>query len=247
MRPRRVGTFLMSRRPTSAKLAARAMIRSTSARSRSSIASRCFIAPPPLARSRLWAALDRDLVDAVGLLEPHVDALLARGRQVLADVVGADRQLAVAAVGEHGELDALGAPVVEERVDRRPHGAAGEQHVVDEHDRAPVEVEVEVRGVDDRLRAGLAAVEVVAVEGDVEVAERDLGAGQLADQGVQPAGEHRAAGVDPDQRQRLRAGVLLDDLVRDPHERAAQIVAVEDDLLGLVPSYAPLPGLSGPG
>ena len=87
--------------------------------------------------------------------------------------------------------------------------------------------------MDDRLGAGLAVGEVVAVEGDVEVAERHLGAGQLADQGVQAAGEDGAAGVDADERERpRRAGVLLDDLVRDPHQRAAQIVAVEDDLLG---------------
>ena len=103
-------------------------------------------------------------------------------------------------------------------------------HVVDEHDRAAGEVEVEVRGVDDRLGARVAGVDVVAVEGDVEVAERDLGAGQLADQGVEPAAEHRAAGVDADQREPSRRRVLLDDLVRDPHQRAAQIVAVEDDL-----------------
>ena len=248
MRPRRVGTFLMSRRPTSAKLAARAMIRSMSARSRSSIESRCLIALLPARDGRPARLLDRDLVELVGLLEPDEDALVARGRQVLADVVGADRQLAVAAVGEHGELHPLRAPVVEEGVDRRPDGAPGEQHVVDEDDGAPVEVEVEVRAVDDRLGAGLAAVEVVAVEGDVEVAERHLGAGELADQGVQAAGEDGAAGVDPDQRDgRLGAGVLLDDLVRDPHERAAQIVAIEDNPVRAGFACAPLPGLSGPG
>ena len=79
---------------------------------------------------------------------------LARGRQVLADVVGADRQLAVAAVAEHGELDPLRAAVVEEGVDRGAHGAAGEEDVVDEDDRAAGEVEVDVGGVDDRLRGG---------------------------------------------------------------------------------------------
>ena len=52
---------------------------------------------------------------------------------------------------------------------------------------------------------------------------------------MEPAREHRATRVDPDQGDRIAgctagfAGVLLDDLVRDPHERAAQIVAVEYD------------------
>ena len=36
-----------------------------------------------------------------------------------------------------------------------------------------------------------------------------------------------------------RARVLLDDLVRDPHQRAAQIVAVEDDLVVSVQALAP--------
>ena len=42
---------------------------------------------------------DRDLVEPVELAHAHVNVLGARGRQVLADVVGANRQLAVAAIG----------------------------------------------------------------------------------------------------------------------------------------------------
>ena len=148
---------------------------------------------------------DRHLVDLVALLEAHVDPLLARRRQVLADVVGADRQLAVAAVAEHGELDPLRAAVVEEGLDRGPHRAAGEEDVVDEDDGAAGEVEVDVGGVDDRLRGRRLGADVVAVEGDVDVADRQLGAGQLAEQGVQAAGEEGAAGVDPDDRQSPRA------------------------------------------
>ena len=175
VRPRRVGTFLISRRPTSAKLRARSQIRSMSARSRSSIESRCLIAvlrplPPSAPATRRRA--DRHLVDAVDLLEADEDALVAGGRQVLAGVVGPDRQLAVAAVGEHGELDPGGAAVVEEGVDRGADRAAGEEDVVDEDDRAALEVEVEVGGVDDGRLGGAAAEHVVAVEGDVDVAER---------------------------------------------------------------------------
>ena len=205
---------------------------------------------PPLRRSPGRGAADRDLVEPVDLLEPDVDALPARGRQVLADVVGADRKLAVAAVGEHRELHPLGSPVVEQRVDRRPGGAPGEQHVVDEHHGAPVEVEVEVGAVDDRLAPGLAAVEVVAVEGDVEVAERHLGAGQLADQGVQAAAEDGAAGVDPDQGDGLRAARTRGSSRRS-RARSARACGVDRRGRGRPVrvgfACAPLPGLSGPG
>ena len=159
----------------------------------------------------------------------------AGGGQVLADVVGPDRQLAVAAVGEHGELHAGGAAVVEQRLDPGARGAAGVEDVVDEHDRVVLEPERQVRGVHRRVdRAG---GDVVAVEGDVDVAERDLGVEQVAHQPVQAGGEMRAAAVDADERDGL-AGVLLDDLVRDAHERPADVVLVEDDL-GVVHSHVP--------
>ena len=250
MRPRRVGTFLMSRRPTSAKLSARSRMRSMSARSRPSTASRCFIRPPPLPPLRRWPprrARSPPRRSRPDLLHADVDALPARGRQVLAHVVGPDRKLAVPAVDERRQLDAPGAAVVEEGLDRRAGRAAGEEDVVDQDHGAALEVEVEVRGVDDRCRAGLAAVHVVAVEGDIDVAQRDLGAAELADQRVQAARQQGAAGVDADQGELLAAGVLLDDLVRDPHQRAAQVVSVEDDLLRGLPLCVPLPGLSGPG
>ena len=151
----------------------------------------------------------------------------------------------MAAVGEHGELDAGRAAVVEQGVDAGAHRAAGEEDVVDEDDGAPVEVEVEVRGVDDRGGGGVTPRQVVAVERDVDVAERDVGAGELADERMEPAGEDRAAGVDADEGDRVArgsavvAGVLLDDLVRDPHERAAQIVAVEYDPVRACQKRAP--------
>ncbi len=128
-----------------------------------------------------------------------------------------------------------------------------------------------MRGVHDRLRARPAILDVVAVEGDVEVPERNLGAGQLADERVQAGREHRTAGVDPDQPQassaspfRLRpvAGmasasipfairgslsrVLLDDLVSDAHQRAPHVVTVEHDplvLCHLAPSWPLRTGL----
>ena len=99
---------------------------------------------------------EQHAVDLVDLDQLDLDALAARRRQVLADVVGPDRQLAVAAVGEHGELDAVGPPVLEERVDRGADRAAGVEDVVDEDHGAALELEVEPRVAHERLRAGAA-------------------------------------------------------------------------------------------
>ena len=148
------------------------------------------------------------LVDLVDLDELNLHALLARGRQVLADVVGADRQLAVAAVGEHGELDARGTAVFEQRVDRGADRAAGVEDVVDEDHRAALELEVELRVAHDRLavarRLAAADVDVVAVEGDVELAEIELEARPLLDQAAQTLADRHPARVDPDERDRRR-------------------------------------------
>ena len=155
---------------------------------------------PALAPAVAPAGVDRDLVGAVGLLEADVHPLGRRGRQVLADVVGADRQLAVAAVDQHRELHPGGAAVVEEGVDRRRARCAPCR--ARRRPGRPCARRARSRGGRRGRPAasrGLAALDVVAVEGDVEVAERDLRAGELADQRVQALGRsrRRACGCRP--------------------------------------------------
>src|SRR6478735_1192125 len=159
---------------------------------------------PGGSRTLLWGWDQQDLVDLVDLDELHLDALLARRRQVLADVVGTDRKLSVAAVGEAGELHPRGAAVVEQGLDRGADRAAREEDVVDEDAGHALEREVELRVAHERLRVdrGLtpAHLDVVAVEGDVDRAEPDLTARELGDQMPQALGERDASRVDPDER-----------------------------------------------
>ena len=130
--------------------------------------------------------LDLDAVLAVGLVEVDPDRLLARGRHVLADMVRADRQLAVAAVDEHREPDRLRPPEVHEGVHRGADRPAGVQDVVDEDDRAPVDPRRQLRALDDRLLGDQR--EVIAVERDVERTDRHLDAFVFQD------GRRRSAG-----------------------------------------------------
>jgi hypothetical protein len=66
------------------------------------------------------------------------------------------------------------------------------------------------------------------VEGDVELAEGDLHAAQLLDATAQPLGQRDATRVDADERDLGQVGVPLDDLVRDPRQRLADRLGVED-------------------
>src|SRR3954470_13792065 len=115
----------------------------------------------------------QDAVDLVHLDELDLDALVAGGGQVLADVIRADGELSVAAVGEHGQLHALGPAVAEERVDGRADRAAGVEDVVEEYYRYFLARVVEARRADERLglprRLAAADVDVGAVKGDVEL------------------------------------------------------------------------------
>ena len=117
----------------------------------------------------------------------------------------------MAAVDEHGEPDRLRPAEVDEGVHRRPDRPTGVEDVVDEDDRRSVEVERQVRALDDGLLGD--EREVVAVERDVERADRDVDALVLGDRGGDPTGKRDAAALDPDEGQTGGARLLLDDLV----------------------------------
>ena len=135
----------------------------------------------------------------------------------------------MAPVGQHGKLDPPRAPVVEECVDRRANRAASEEDVVHEHHRGVLDGKVDVRGVHDRRAARLPEADVVAVEGDVDVPQRDRLVEKLGHEVPQATGHKSAATVDAHDRHRL-SPVLLDDLMSDAHERAPHVIAVEYDL-----------------
>src|SRR5436190_20385137 len=244
-RPLSVGSFLTSRSMLRSNVRAVASRRSTSSRVTSVMEMKCRRGGCPGGRrsSRMtWISPmvlllgvgdEQDAVDLVHLDELHLDALVARGRKVLADVVRTDRQLAVAAVDEDGELDALGTAVVEERLDRGTDRPAGVEHVVDEDDGLALERKVERGRADDRLRmAGRVAaahLHVVPVEGDVHCAEVGRFAGALLDETAQPLRERHAARLDADECDLGEVGVGLDELVRDPCERPPERFVVEED------------------
>src|SRR5262249_44653677 len=95
------------------------------------------------------------------------------------------------------------------------------------------EPEVQLRVADERLRVlrrlAPADVDVVAVERDVELAERDLAAGEVRNPPTQTLGARDAAGMDPDESDPAARGIALDDPVGEPGEPALDVGPIEQN------------------
>src|SRR5262245_23944522 len=215
-RPLSVGRFFTSRSRLRSNVRAVASSRSTSSRVTSLMEMKCRFGGGAGGRrssrmtrmsaivSLLRYGYEQDLVDLVHFDELHLDALRTRGRKVLADVVGPNRKLPVAAIDEDGELDPVRAAVVEQGFDRRANRSAGVEDVVDEDDGLAFEREVERSRTHDRLRvprgAAAADLNVVAIERDVDRTEGRRGSRPLFDEPAKSLCEGHAARLDSDQR-----------------------------------------------
>jgi hypothetical protein len=114
---------------------------------------------------------------------------------------------------------------VGQRVERRAHRAPGVKHVIDQHHASAIERERDVAAKQARI-AGRAAP-VVAVGRNIERADGDRALAALGHRLGQPFGEASAAAHDTDQDDIRGAVVALDDLVRDPLDRARDRRRVE--------------------
>src|SRR5574343_1975875 len=137
--PRSSGTFLTSRAETSMK---------DSAVSRIWVRMRCgspsidnkWLSSPSLFNCGLCIFFQPP--GELTVVVAGQDQILAVGQGDLPDpVAGRDRQLAAAAVGEHGRRHRGRTTVVEQFVDRRPGRPPGVEHVIDQDDVAPFDIE----------------------------------------------------------------------------------------------------------
>jgi hypothetical protein len=172
-----------------------------------------------------YASPPANLVAPVELGDEHVHAAAGRDLDAAPDHVGVDRQLAPAAVDEHRERDPRRPAEVRELVEGGAHRAAGVEHVVDDHHARAVDAAGERRAAHDRARAD--RLEVVAVERDVERAERHLDALGRVHRAGEPLRDLDAAALDPDEHEPVGAGVELDDLVGHALDRAGHRARVE--------------------
>src|SRR5690606_16176564 len=142
------------------------------------------------------------------------------------DVVGADRQLAVAAIDQHGQSDSSGTAEVVERVQGGPDGAPGEEDVVDQDD----DLAVYARGRDHCLlrSSGRVRAQVVAIHRHVERADGDRGALDSGDPIADAPGKWYATSVQSEQDQVLGTLVPLEQLVRDASQRPGDVTGIQD-------------------
>ena len=225
VRPRSAGSFLIGRSASERSSSAVSRTSSASSRLRSPALSRWRFMPTPPG-----GAQDGHGVDVVDAGQGHPDPLHQRGREVLADEVGPDRQLAVAPVDQDGEADRLGPPDVAQRVERRADGAAGEEHVVDQHDGAPSTPPGGIE-VGSSARAGLSRRSSRYIVTSSEPTGTSYPSTAAIRSAIRSASGTPRLGM-PSSTQVRRALVALQDLVGDAGQRPRDVTRVEDGATG---------------
>ena len=177
----------------------------------------------------LHDSLNLHLVAAVDFHQVHLHALRQRRRQVLADVVGFDRQLAMAAIDEDHQLDGARAAELDQRIERGANRPSGVEHIVDEQNAFLVDRKRNLGSPNHWLGTDRMTHEIVAIQRDVERAGGNLALADLADALRQPLGERDAARADADERQFFDAAIAFEDFVGDAGERTTHSLGIHDD------------------
>jgi hypothetical protein len=131
----------------------------------------------------------------------------------------------MSAVDEDRQLDGARPAEIHQRVERGADRAAGVEHVVHQDHLAIVDGEWDVGSFHGRLLAGPA--EVVAIEGDVDDAARDLDTLDRGRFGGEALCDLDAERAHADEHEVPDAFVALEDLVRHAGERTLHSLCVE--------------------
>src|SRR6266566_9926901 len=115
----------------------------------------------------VWSSslLHYDFIRTAHLDQSHRDGFGERGRDVLADEVSFDGQLAMASIHQDRKLDSPGPAKIVQRIHCRPNGAPAEEHIIYQHDGFAGHI----KWNDRRLHVGGGPlIEVVAVHADIQ-------------------------------------------------------------------------------
>src|SRR5260221_3377025 len=247
--PRRAGTFFTGRSLTSLKPSAVSRMREISSGESGSMPRRsllrracvrigyrvawvtgccgCSATRQPWSLGNLLLH-DQHFVIPVRLGELDLDDLVRVGGDGLADDIGVDGKLAVAAVDEDGQLHRLGTAEIDECIEGGPHGAPRVEHIVDQHDDLVVDRLRQLRRLHQRLRRD--GGEIVAVERDVENTEGDGMPLHLLDLFRHPLADWHAAAANPDDDDVFNSAIALDDFDGHPADGSIHSRGIEQPL-----------------
>lgn len=122
----------------------------------------------------------------------------------------------MAPVDEHQELDAGGAAVIEKGVERRTNSAARIEHVVHKYNVFADDVEADLPRIDNRaFRDG---GQIVAIEIDVEDADRNFAVFETLDFGGETLRERNTAALNADKSKTVEVGCFFEDFVGETDE-----------------------------
>lgn len=164
--------------------------------------------------------MEVDGVIAAVLGPTHIDPMAGAGFNFAGDKIRLNGELPVAvAIDEDGEVDAIGTAEIMEGVEGGAHGAAATEDIVGEDHGGTVQVAGEVGGMD--FRCGT-MVEVIAVEGHIDLAGGDRLAEQPGQFGGQPCGEVDTAFLDAEEGEAIGVGEAFGDFVGHPTDSEAE-------------------------
>src|SRR5262245_28789508 len=162
----------------------------------------------------------------VGFLQADLNLFAGCSRQIFSDVIGTNRQLAMAAIYQHGELDSRGASKRVDCIHRRTHGATCVKNVIDNNHRPALQRYWKFRR--SHYRQFLACAHVVAMHSYINDAGLNVSFFDLPNESRDSARDLHAARWNPRDHHASEARISLDDLMRNPAQRAMNCFRVHD-------------------
>src|SRR5215469_10319399 len=121
-------------------------------------------------------------------------------------------------INKNKKLHALRAPLIEECIEGGANGATGIKHIVKQDNVAACDIEA------DRTRdnggTGTCRRQIISVKADVQNPNINRVSLDLFDHPCQSLRERDSAALDANETEVRAAVILLDDLMRQPHQRS---------------------------
>jgi hypothetical protein len=165
-------------------------------------------------------------------MKPHANMVLEIGRQVEADDVGLDGDLAMAAIDQDRQADARRTSQVADGIEGGPDGPTREQDVIYQHHLGPVDVEWDLGAA--QHGPSRAVLEIVAVERDVDRADVDILPEQPLQLLSEPLREGNAARSNPHEAKRRACPTGVGELASHGANQTVDFMVIAEPLLARI-------------